>query len=103
MPNEILRAWTPDKSNGGDLRESPARAVEPHALPRDIGALGGVTLVDLTAVEVMAADAAVLLTDHDDFDYALVEEHAQYTSRHPRPLSRASCRTPLAARGPALR
>jgi UDP-N-acetyl-D-glucosamine dehydrogenase len=90
--SRILLLGLAYKSNVGDLRESPARAVaellvdlgadvravEPHAAPRDIGTLGGVTLVDLTAVEVMAADAVVLLTDHDDFDYALVEEHAQY-------------------------
>ena len=38
----------------------------------------GVTLVDLTEAEVAAADAVVVLADHDSFDYALVEGHARY-------------------------
>ena len=38
----------------------------------------GVTLVDLTEAELVAADAVVVLADHDSFDYALVERHARY-------------------------
>jgi UDP-N-acetyl-D-glucosamine dehydrogenase len=38
----------------------------------------GVELVSLTADELRAADAAVMLTDHDDFDLDLVVAHAPY-------------------------
>ena len=90
--SRILLLGLAYKSNVGDLRESPARAVaellvdlgadvravEPHASPRDTGMLGGVTLVDLTVAEIRAADAVVLLTDHDDFDYPLIEAEARY-------------------------
>ncbi|CAM5616261.1 UDP-N-acetyl-D-glucosamine dehydrogenase [Streptomyces spiroverticillatus] len=78
------------KRNTGDVRESPAvhiaellvrrgarvRAVEPHAdsahLPDDV------LLVELTGAEVRAADAVVLATDHDAFDYPLIERNASY-------------------------
>ena len=74
------------KKNTGDPRESPAmrvtellaeqgadvRAVDPfvesHLLP------GHLTLVDLTKTEVAQADAIVILTDHDDLDYHLIEK-----------------------------
>jgi len=79
------------KKNVGDMRESPAavvadllvrlggvvRAVEPYAGPAAV-TNEGVTLVDLTEAEVAAADAVVVLADHDSFDYALVEGHARY-------------------------
>ncbi len=84
------------KRDTGDVRESPAlavaqalgelgarvRAVEPHAesdrIPCEIA------LVELTAQEVAAADAVVVLTDHSGFDYQLVESHAVYVfdARH---------------------
>ena len=35
-------------------------------------------LVELTADELAAADAVVLVTDHDAFDYDLVRAHARY-------------------------
>ncbi|WSG43024.1 nucleotide sugar dehydrogenase [Dactylosporangium sp. NBC_01737] len=90
--SRILLLGLAYKSNVGDLRESPARAVaellvaqgadvhavEPHASQRDTGNVGGVTVVDLTPAELSAADAVVLLTDHDDFDYDMVERHARY-------------------------
>jgi UDP-N-acetyl-D-glucosamine dehydrogenase len=78
------------KKNTGDLRDSPAvdvarrlcdlgadvRAVEPYAEPHQIPA--GVPIVPLTAQEVRAADAVVVVTDHDVFDYDLVTRHARY-------------------------
>ncbi|MET9424203.1 MULTISPECIES: nucleotide sugar dehydrogenase [unclassified Streptomyces] len=78
------------KKNTGDVRESPAaavaellmvrgarvRAVEPHADPQVLPPR--VLCVDLTEAEIAAADAVVVLTDHDDFDYGLVERHATY-------------------------
>jgi UDP-N-acetyl-D-glucosamine dehydrogenase len=35
-------------------------------------------VVDLTEREVRAADAVVVVTDHDDFDYDPVVRHARY-------------------------
>ncbi|MEH1056746.1 nucleotide sugar dehydrogenase [Micromonospora sp. CPCC 206171] len=78
------------KKNTGDMRDSPAvdvarrlndlgaevRAVEPYAEPQHIP--GGVTVVDLTEREVAEADAVVVVTDHDSFDYDLVTRHARY-------------------------
>jgi UDP-N-acetyl-D-glucosamine dehydrogenase len=80
------------KKNVGDLRESPAmvvadllcglgarvHAVEPYAGAGAAPRADGVRLVDLTEAEVAAADAVVVLADHDSFDYALIERHAAY-------------------------
>ena len=78
------------KANTGDIRESPALRVvellaaqgavvrvvdshvEPHLCPPTV------KLVDLGASELRSADAVVLLTDHDDVDYAVVAEEAGY-------------------------
>jgi UDP-N-acetyl-D-glucosamine dehydrogenase len=77
------------KPNTGDARESPSirvarrllamgadvRAVDPYVRePTGVG----VTLVDLAPDELQAADAVVLLSDHDVFDLELVEQHAQF-------------------------
>ncbi|MDG4863785.1 nucleotide sugar dehydrogenase [Streptomyces sp. T-3] len=78
------------KKNTGDVRESPAvavcevlhgrgarvRAVEPYADPRELPA--EVLCVDLTAAELREADAVVVTTDHDVFDYELVAREAPY-------------------------
>ncbi|TDB77447.1 nucleotide sugar dehydrogenase [Micromonospora sp. KC723] len=78
------------KRNTGDMRDSPAvdvvrqlralgaeiRAVEPYAEPGQIPA--GVLVVDLTEQEIAQADAVVVVTDHDCFDYDLVARHARY-------------------------
>ncbi|MBC9714412.1 nucleotide sugar dehydrogenase [Streptomyces sp. TRM66268-LWL] len=78
------------KKNTGDVRESPAvtvaelllargarvRAVEPYAEPLRLPA--EVLCVELTAPEVRAADAVVIATDHDCFDYDLVTREASY-------------------------
>ncbi|MFE2235769.1 nucleotide sugar dehydrogenase [Streptomyces sp. NPDC059442] len=77
------------KKNTGDVRESPAvevarllheagarvRAVEPFADPVHLPA--HVLCVDLTEEELRDADIVVVTTDHDAFDYALVERHAR--------------------------
>ncbi len=84
------------KRNTGDARESPAlvvaerllalgaevRAVDPHIGDRGIDAR--VRRVEATPDEVAAADAVVLLVDHDAFDLASVERHARYVldTRH---------------------
>jgi UDP-N-acetyl-D-mannosaminuronic acid dehydrogenase/UDP-N-acetyl-D-glucosamine dehydrogenase len=74
------------KPNTGDVRESPAlRIVE---LLTDLGAdvqvvdshveahrcPPGIRLVELTAARVHDADAVVLVTDHDDVDYDLLDQ-----------------------------
>ena len=78
------------KKNVGDIRESPAigiaealvklgaevRAAEPFAEPHQIPA--AIDLVDVSAEELAAADAVVVLTDHDQFDYGLVQRTASY-------------------------
>lgn len=79
------------KKNTGDARESPAlrisqllldmgaevRAADPHVVEGH-RVDNRLVRVDLTKEEIAAADAVVLLTDHDAFDYGLVEAHAAY-------------------------
>ena len=78
------------KANTGDARESPAavvaerllgygaevRAADPHVLEEHVRP--GITLVELSAEELAAADAVVVLTDHDAFDYELVASKARF-------------------------
>ena len=74
------------KANTGDVRESPAtRIVE---LLSDLGAdvqvvdshveahrcPPGIRLVELTEARVHAADAVVVVTDHDDVDYGILDQ-----------------------------
>jgi UDP-N-acetyl-D-mannosaminuronic acid dehydrogenase/UDP-N-acetyl-D-glucosamine dehydrogenase len=89
--SEILLLGLAYKKNVGDLRESPAvaiadallrlgarvRAAEPFAVG-SCGVPDGVRLVDLSPHEVAAADAVVVLTDHDDFDYSMVATLGAY-------------------------
>jgi UDP-N-acetyl-D-glucosamine dehydrogenase len=85
------------KKNSGDARESPARrvasllldmgaevrAADPHVV-EDAHVDRRVVRVALTAEQLAAADAVVLLADHDDFDLDLVVRHAKYVldTRH---------------------
>ncbi|MEU8243626.1 nucleotide sugar dehydrogenase [Actinoplanes missouriensis] len=85
------------KKNSGDARESPARrvaalllemgaevrAADPHVV-EDAHVDSRVARVSLTPEQVAAADAVVLLADHDDFDLDLVVQHAAYVldTRH---------------------
>ena len=85
------------KKNSGDARESPARrvasllldmgaevrAADPHVV-EDAHIDRRVVRVALTAEQVAAADAVVLLADHDAFDLELVVQHARYVldTRH---------------------
>lgn len=79
------------KKNTGDARESPAvrvaqlltgmgaelRAADPHVVEATaVDAV--VTRVDVTPEELSAADAVVLLTDHDAFDFDNIVKHARY-------------------------
>jgi UDP-N-acetyl-D-glucosamine dehydrogenase len=78
------------KANASDARESPARrvaeqllflgaevrAADPHASGPFLDER--VVRVGITAEELAAADAVLVLTDHDAFDYELVLAHARY-------------------------
>jgi UDP-N-acetyl-D-glucosamine dehydrogenase len=78
------------KRNTNDARETPAAGVveglralgadvavhDPHVGPHRFDTV--IDRVELTAEQVAAADAVVLVTDHDDLDYALVLTHASY-------------------------
>ncbi|WP_035846780.1 UDP binding domain-containing protein [Kitasatospora azatica] len=85
------------KKNTGDARETPAariaelltalgvevRAADPHVLtgvhlPGQRGPFNSVPRVTATPEELAAADAVLLLADHDAFDYPTVTEHARY-------------------------
>ena len=79
------------KKNTGDARESPAlrvarllldmgadvRAVDPHVVEHT-SVDSRVCRVEASPEELAAADAVVLLTDHDSFDYDEVLAHARY-------------------------
>jgi UDP-N-acetyl-D-glucosamine dehydrogenase len=76
------------KRNTGDAREAPGtviaqslaalgaevRVADPH-LSGDSTAF---PLVEANAEELSSADAVVVVTDHDAFDYELVRAHARY-------------------------
>ena len=76
------------KRNTGDAREAPGTVIA-----RSLTALGAQVrvadphlegdalaypLVEATADELAAADAVVLITDHDAFDYERIQEHSRY-------------------------
>ncbi|MEY2477393.1 MAG: UDP-N-acetyl-D-glucosamine dehydrogenase [Actinomycetota bacterium] len=78
------------KRNTGDARESPAvvvaerllalgaevRAADPHVLEGHVDRR--VVRVDCSPAELAAADAVVLLVDHDAFDLTEIATHARY-------------------------
>lgn len=80
---QILLLGLSYKPGSGDLRESPAlevarllaaggarvRAADPFVEP---AAVDGVQLVSASGEELAAADAVVVLTDHEKFDYAQI-------------------------------
>ncbi len=86
--SRILQLGLAYKRNTGDARESPGseiaralvdlgadlRVADPHLA----GEAVGFPLVDVTREELAAADAVVLVTDHDAFDYELIGAHASY-------------------------
>ena len=88
--SRILLLGLAYKRNTGDDRESPAvvvaerlltlgaevRVADPHVSHDHIE--GSVERVEVTPDELAAADAVVLLTDHDAFDLAAVARHAPY-------------------------
>jgi UDP-N-acetyl-D-glucosamine dehydrogenase len=87
--SRILLLGLAYKRNTGDARESPAmavldqlldlgadvRAADPHV--GDHNAPARLVRAEVTPEELAAADLVVLLTDHDEFDYGVVAEHAR--------------------------
>ncbi|MFE3827505.1 nucleotide sugar dehydrogenase [Streptomyces sp. NPDC059092] len=79
------------KANTSDVRESPSvrvaellldlgaevRGADPHVMG-DARISARLIRVEATAEEVTASDAVVLLTDHAEFDYETILEHAPY-------------------------
>lgn len=88
--SRILLLGLSYKKNTGDARESPSvrvaqllagmgaevRGADPHVV--ETTAVDGLLArVELTADELAAADAVVLLTDHDAFDYDAIVDHSR--------------------------
>jgi UDP-N-acetyl-D-glucosamine dehydrogenase len=87
---KILLLGLAYKKNTGDARESPSqrvaaqllamgadvRVADPHVLDSYVPA--AISRVDLTPEELSAAEAVVLLVDHDEFDYDVITAHASY-------------------------
>jgi UDP-N-acetyl-D-glucosamine dehydrogenase len=94
--SRILLLGVSYKRNTADARETPAAEIarQLHELGADVCAADPhvshrwtdpfVERVDLTMDEVSRADAVVIITDHDDFDYDLVRKRARYVldTRH---------------------
>ena len=88
--SQILLLGLAYKKNTGDARDSPSmvvaerllalgahvKAADSHVLAEQVDAR--IDLVDLTREEIAAADAVVLLVDHDSFDLRLIEDAARY-------------------------
>ena len=92
---DILLIGMAYKKNVADQRESPALTILeklraagaqagfhdpwiPEILPsREFGALAGCKSETLTAERLAAADAVLIVTDHDDVEYGLIAEHAR--------------------------
>lgn len=89
--SRILLLGLAYKPNTGDARGSPAlrvaelllelgaevRAADPHVV-EELVADERLVRVELTAEELAEADAVVLLTDHDEFDYEMVADRSPF-------------------------
>jgi UDP-N-acetyl-D-glucosamine dehydrogenase len=94
--SRILLLGVSYKRNTADARETPAAEIarQLRALGADVRAIDPhvpdhwmdppVLRVELTSDELAAADAVILITDHDAFDYEAVLRHAKYVldTRH---------------------
>ncbi|MGH8982653.1 MAG: nucleotide sugar dehydrogenase [Acidimicrobiia bacterium] len=88
--SRVLLLGVAYKRNTSDARESPAvrvvqqlltlgaavRVADPYVADRQLDSK--VVLVEPSPDELAAADAVVLLTDHDTFDYDAIGRHARY-------------------------
>lgn len=87
---EVVLIGMAYKKNTGDARESPSvdvanrlihlgatvRVVDSHVDKTTLPA--GAIEIDLTAETLEAAEAVIVLVDHDDVDIDLISEHASY-------------------------
>jgi UDP-N-acetyl-D-glucosamine dehydrogenase len=87
--SRVLLVGLAYKRNSGDARQSPATvvarrlvdlgaelsAVDPLIAPDEVP--NGVRLVGCTPETVAEADVVVVLADHDEIDWALLEQHAE--------------------------
>jgi UDP-N-acetyl-D-glucosamine dehydrogenase len=94
--SRILLLGVSYKRNTADASQAPAaeiarqlhdlgaevRAADPHLSRRWTDPF--LARVDLSSDELSKADAVLLITDHDDFDYDLIRRHARYVldTRH---------------------
>jgi UDP-N-acetyl-D-glucosamine dehydrogenase len=86
--SRILLLGLAYKRNTGDTRESPGMVIAQSlrslgadvriADPHVTASATDLPLVDLTEEQVKLADAVVVVTDHDDFDYSMVRDVARY-------------------------
>jgi UDP-N-acetyl-D-glucosamine dehydrogenase len=88
--SRILLLGLAYKPNTGDIRESPALIVADRllGLGADVGAVdphvergrvdARISLCELSAAELSEADAVVVLTDHDSFDWDLVRDQSRF-------------------------
>lgn len=90
LGRRILLLGVSFKRNVGDCREAPSRRVarlladlgadlracDPHVAPAEFPP--AVTPVELTPDELAAAEAVIVLVDHDAFDADMVLRHARY-------------------------
>jgi UDP-N-acetyl-D-glucosamine dehydrogenase len=89
--SRVLALGMAYKRGTGDTRQSPAlsvidgllrmgaevRVADPHVI-EETAVDHRVVRVDVTATELAAADAVLILTDHDEFDYQVVAEKSGY-------------------------
>jgi UDP-N-acetyl-D-glucosamine dehydrogenase len=98
--SRILLLGLAYKKNTSDARESPAvrlaklliemgadvRAADPHVIEK-VHVDERLARVELSEDEVKAADAVVILADHDGFDFDLIRKHGRYVLDTRRRLS----------------
>lgn len=102
--SKVLLIGLAYKKNTGDAREAPAIRIAELLAARGahVSAVDGhieahktpafVSLVELSVETVSAADAVVLLTDHDELDYSMIEDAPGYILDTRRRLSNPSWR-----------
>jgi UDP-N-acetyl-D-mannosaminuronic acid dehydrogenase/UDP-N-acetyl-D-glucosamine dehydrogenase len=86
--SRVLLVGLTYKRNSGDARQSPAvpvahrlaalgaqlSAIDPNVVPADVPE--SVRMVECTPEVLAETDVVVVLTDHDDIDWELIERHA---------------------------
>jgi nucleotide sugar dehydrogenase len=85
--SQVLVLGLAYKKNTGDAREAPGMVIVEHlsalgatvrVADPHLADLEGIAVVPLSEAELTAADAVIVVTDHDAFDYDLVRRHARF-------------------------